>query len=81
MKKTKSSLQNREGSSSKERFHRAKRNAIIIHPLPINRGIELAADMPDSVESVILKQLENGIALRMAGLCLLLGGKYREDIN
>jgi aspartate carbamoyltransferase catalytic subunit len=68
-------------SLTKERFQRAKRNAIIMHPGPINRGVELAADMADSTESVILKQVENGIAVRMAVLYLLLGGKDREDID
>jgi aspartate carbamoyltransferase catalytic subunit len=52
-----------------------------MHPGPINRGVELATDMADSAESVILKQVENGIAVRMAVLYLLLGGKYREDID
>lgn len=68
-------------SLSRERFNRAKRNAIIMHPGPINRGVELAADMADSAESVILKQVENGIAVRMAVLYLLLGGTEREAID
>ena len=65
-------------SLTKERFRRAKKNAIIMHPGPINRGVELSADMAESAESVILKQVENGIAVRMAVLYLLLGGKERE---
>jgi len=67
-------------SLTPERFRRAKRNAIIMHPGPINRGVELSADMADSAKSVILKQVENGIAVRMAVLYLLLGGKEREAI-
>ena len=49
-----------------------------MHPGPINRGVELSADMAESAESVILKQVENGIATRMAVLYLLLGGDRRE---
>ena len=65
-------------SLSAHRFRRAKKNAIIMHPGPINRGVELTAEMADCAKSVILKQVENGIAVRMAVLYLLLGGKERE---
>jgi len=68
-------------SLTKKRFRRAKKNAIIMHPGPINRGVEISADMADSPKSVILKQVENGIAVRMAVLYLLLGGKERESID
>jgi aspartate carbamoyltransferase catalytic subunit len=61
-----------------KRFRRAKKNAIIMHPGPINRGVEISADLADSTRSVILKQVENGIAVRMAILYLILGGKERE---
>lgn len=61
-----------------ERFQKADKNAIIMHPGPINRGVEISADMADSRTSVILKQVENGIAVRMAVLYLLLGGKESE---
>lgn len=63
---------------TEKRFRRAKKNAIIMHPGPINRGVEISADMADSAKSVILKQVKNGIATRMAVLYLLLGGKERE---
>jgi len=65
-------------SLTPSRFRRAKKNAIIMHPGPINRGVEISADLADSVKSVILKQVENGIAVRMAVLYLLLGGKDSE---
>ncbi len=68
-------------SLTKKRFRRAKKNAIIMHPGPINRGVELSADMADSAKSVILRQVENGIAVRMAILYLLLGGKEREPAD
>ncbi|MFQ6070856.1 MAG: aspartate carbamoyltransferase catalytic subunit [Candidatus Aminicenantales bacterium] len=68
-------------SLTKKRFRRAKRNAIIMHPGPINRGVEISADLAESAKSVILKQVENGVAVRMAVLYLLLGGKERETTD
>ncbi|NIO47901.1 MAG: aspartate carbamoyltransferase catalytic subunit [Candidatus Aminicenantes bacterium] len=68
-------------SLTEKRFRRAKKSAIIMHPGPINRGVEISADMADSAKSVILKQVENGIAVRMAVLYLLLGGKDREAFD
>lgn len=65
-------------SLTRKRFRLAKKNAIIMHPGPINRGVEISADLADSAKSLILKQVENGIAVRMAVLYLLLGGKERE---
>jgi aspartate carbamoyltransferase catalytic subunit len=60
------------------RFRRAKRDAILMHPGPVNRDVEMSADMADSAKSVILEQVENGVSVRMAVLYLLLGGKERE---
>ena len=68
-------------SLTEKRFRRAKKNAIIMHPGPINRGVEISADMADSAKSVILKQVENGVAVRMAVLYLLLGGKEHAAID
>lgn len=65
-------------SLTQKRFRMAKKSAIIMHPGPINRGVEISADLADSGKSVILQQVENGIAVRMAVLYLLLGGKERE---
>ncbi|HEV3250690.1 MAG TPA: aspartate carbamoyltransferase catalytic subunit [Puia sp.] len=48
---------------------------MIMHPGPINRGVELDSDVADSKQSVILEQVENGVAVRMAILYLLSGGK------
>lgn len=66
---------------TEERMGRAKKNAIIMHPGPINRGVEITSEMADSSKSVILQQVENGIAVRMAILYLLLGGKDRETTD
>ena len=53
----------------------AKPDALIMHPGPINRGVELAPDVADSSQSVILDQVTNGVAIRMALMYLVLGGK------
>ncbi len=68
-------------SLTAQRFQKAKKDAIIMHPGPINRGVEISADMADCAKSVILKQVENGVAIRMAVLYLLLGGKEREAMD
>ena len=48
--------------------------ALILHPGPMNRGLEISAECADSVQSVILEQVANGVSVRMAVLYLLLGG-------
>lgn len=48
---------------------------VIMHPGPINRGVELDSDAADSNQSIILQQVENGVAVRMAVLYLLSGGR------
>lgn len=48
---------------------------VIMHPGPINRGVEIDSDVADSNQSIILQQVENGVAVRMAVLYLLAGGK------
>jgi aspartate carbamoyltransferase catalytic subunit len=57
-----------------ERVRRAKPDVIIMHPGPINRGVEIASDVADGPYSVILEQVANGVAVRMAVLYLLAGG-------
>ena len=49
------------------------KNIIIMHPGPINRGVEISSDVADSKQSMILEQVENGVAIRMAVLYLLAG--------
>jgi aspartate carbamoyltransferase catalytic subunit len=49
---------------------------VIMHPGPINRGVEIDSDVADSMQSIILQQVENGVAVRMAVLYLLAGGKH-----
>ncbi len=56
-----------------EHIEKAKKDVIIMHPGPMNRGIEIAGDVADGPYSVILDQVENGVAVRMAILYLLIG--------
>ncbi len=56
-----------------DRVRRAKPEVVVMHPGPINRGVEIGADVADGPNSVILDQVTNGIAVRMALLFLLLG--------
>ena len=58
-----------------ERLRRAKDNIVILAPGPINRGVEVTPDVADGPHSVILEQVTNGVAVRMAVLKLLLGGR------
>lgn len=56
---------------NKERIKLSNKDAIIMHPGPINRGVEINSDVADSQRSVILDQVENGVAIRMAVLNIL----------
>jgi aspartate carbamoyltransferase catalytic subunit len=55
-----------------------KKNIVIMHPGPINRGVELNSDAADSKQSIILDQVENGVAIRMAVIYLLSGKRDLE---
>ena len=55
-------------------LERAAHDAIVMHPGPMNRGIEIASDVADGASSLILDQVTNGLAVRMAVLYLLVGG-------
>jgi aspartate carbamoyltransferase catalytic subunit len=52
---------------------------LIMHPGPINRGVEIDSDVADSKQSIILQQVENGVAVRMAVLYLLAGGQAQQN--
>jgi aspartate carbamoyltransferase catalytic subunit len=56
-----------------ERLRRARPEVLVMHPGPINRGVEITPDVADGERSVILEQVTNGLAVRMALLYLLLG--------
>jgi aspartate carbamoyltransferase catalytic subunit len=57
-----------------ERMARMPGHAIVMHPGPMNRGVEIAAEVADSVRSTIVEQVANGVTTRMAVLYLMLGG-------
>ena len=61
------------------RLNRLPDHAIVMHPGPMNRGMEITADVADHVRSVIVEQVTNGVAVRMAVLYLLLGGAADGD--
>ncbi len=58
-----------------ELLKKLKNNIVIMHPGPINRGVEITSDVADSDQSIILDQVENGVAIRMSVLYLLAGKK------
>jgi len=66
---------NRVFGVSRERLARAQRDILILHPGPMNRGVEIDSDVADGPHSVILHQVTNGVAIRMAVLYLLAGGR------
>ena len=65
---------NRVFGVTRERLERARKDLVILHPGPMNRGVEIDSDVADGPHSVILPQVTNGVAVRMAVLYLLAGG-------
>ena len=64
----------------KDRLSKMKTNAIVMHPGPMNRGVEISAESADSARSVIVEQVKNGVSVRMAILYLLLAGTAELEI-
>lgn len=60
---------------NRDKLSYAKPDAIVMHPGPINRGVEIASDVADGSQSVILDQVTNGIAVRMAVMSMAMGGQ------
>ena len=54
-----------------ERLKKINKEIVIMHPGPINRGVEITSEVADSNNSIILEQVENGVAIRMAVIYLL----------
>ena len=63
---------------TRERLKSAKENVLIMHPGPMNRGVEIMPEVADGQHSVILDQVTNGLAVRMAVLYLVMGSKTKE---
>jgi aspartate carbamoyltransferase catalytic subunit len=68
-------------SLNKSRMKLTRPDALIMHPGPINRGVEIDSDIADCERSVILQQVTNGLAVRMAVLFLISGGKNPADVS
>lgn len=66
---------------NQKRLERLKDTAIVLHPGPINRGVELTSEVAASSRSAILEQVSNGIAVRMAIMYLIMGGQPLEQLN
>ncbi|MFZ9873269.1 MAG: aspartate carbamoyltransferase catalytic subunit [Steroidobacteraceae bacterium] len=64
-----------EWGLTQERLRRAKPGALVMHPQPMNRGVEIASDVADGAQSVIRDQVRNGVAVRMAVLETLMVGR------
>ena len=64
-----------------ERLRRAAADAVVLHPGPMNRGVEIDDDVADGPQSLILKQVANGVAVRMAVLEALLGEDRRATAH
>lgn len=62
-----------------DRFKRLPSHAIVMHPGPMNRGMEISADVADNSRAVMVEQVTNGVNVRMAVLYLLLGGMTKES--
>jgi aspartate carbamoyltransferase catalytic subunit len=65
---------------NKARLARAKPDVLIMHPGPINRGVEIDSEIADGSQSVILEQVTNGLAVRMAALFLVNGGQGPQEV-
>ncbi len=61
-----------------ERLRRLPEHGIVMHPWPMNRGVEISADVADADQAVIVDQVTNGVAVRMSCLYLMLGGEQRS---
>jgi len=64
---------------NREKLRYAKDDVIVMHPGPVNRGVEISSDVADGPFSVILDQVTNGVAVRMALLYLLAGSEVRNE--
>ena len=69
---------NRIWGVSSQRLDAAPRDVLVLHPGPMNRGVEIDSDVADGPHSVILNQVTNGVAIRMAVLYLLAGGRQES---
>jgi len=64
---------------SAEKLAFAKPDAIVMHPGPINRGVEISSEVADGIQSVILEQVSNGVAVRMAVMSIIMGNRFGDS--
>lgn len=64
---------------TRERLRLLNKNYTVLHPGPMNRGVEISSEVADADDSIILDQVTNGVAVRMAVLYLIQGGGSKED--
>jgi aspartate carbamoyltransferase catalytic subunit len=64
---------------TEERLAYAKSDAIVMHPGPINRGVEIASAVADGPQSLILEQVTHGISVRMAVLAMTMGSQSSPE--
>lgn len=64
---------------TRERLRRARKDAIVMHPGPMNRGVEIESAVADGPQAVILRQVTNGIAVRMAVMSMAMSGQIRQE--
>jgi aspartate carbamoyltransferase catalytic subunit len=64
-----------------ERLKRMRKDVVVMHPGPINRGLEIESAVADGPNSAVLAQVSNGLAIRMAALFLVHGARYSEDVE
>ena len=63
-----------------EKLKGAKKDVVIMHPGPINRGVEISPEVADGPWSLILEQVSNGVSIRMGLFYLLIGGPREETV-
>ena len=64
---------------TRDKLKKAKPDALIMHPGPMNRGVEISPEVADGPYSVILDQVNNGVAIRMAILYLTVGSTVKQE--
>ena len=64
---------------TKAHLEKLDKEIVVMHPGPINRGVEITSDVADSEQAIILDQVENGVAVRMAVIYLLASKINRDD--
>jgi aspartate carbamoyltransferase catalytic subunit len=72
---------NREWGITAENLRLAKPDAIVMHPGPMNRGVEITSEVADGPQSVIRQQVQNGVAVRMAVLATIVRNVQARNIE